>query len=211
MTLYHFELPIHLVREYGSWKNRQVIDFYLHYCETVMRAYDGKVKYWVTFNEMNHIDPQSEQSDIFTYLIAGLKYSEMENSVEELAKIGYNMTLAAVKAVRLGRELNPENKIGCVFGLNPIYSYDCHPDNVLKAFLDNDRDYYQVDAMCNGKFPKYKMKQYQALALDLGNQPEDVEDFAKGTIDFIGLNYYNRYSLCHELFIPKVRVANPDY
>ena len=190
VTLYHFELPIHLVREYGSWKNRQVIDFYLHYCETVMRAYDGKVKYWVTFNEMNHIDPQSEQSDIFTYLIAGLKYSEMENSVEELAKIGYNMTLAAVKAVRLGRELNPENKIGCVFGLNPIYSYDCHPDNVLKAFLDNDRDYYQVDAMCNGKFPKYKMKQYQALALDLGNQPEDVEDFAKGTIDFIGLNYY---------------------
>ena len=90
-----------------------------------MRAYDGKVKYWVTFNEMNHIDPQSEQSDIFTYLIAGLKYSEMEKPVEELAKIGYNMTLAAVKAVRLGRELNPENKIGCVFGLNPIYSYDC--------------------------------------------------------------------------------------
>ncbi|WP_288227348.1 family 1 glycosylhydrolase [uncultured Enterococcus sp.] len=190
VTLYHFELPIHLVCEYGSWKNRQVIDFYLQYCETVMRAYDGKVKYWVTFNEMNHLDPQSEQSDIFTYLIAGLKYSEMENPTEDLARIGYNMTLAGVKAARLGREINSNNIIGCVFGLNPIYSYDCQPDNVLKGFLDNDKDYYQVDAMCNGKFPKYKMKQYEALDIDLENQSSDVEDFAKGTIDFIGLNYY---------------------
>ncbi|WP_368252077.1 family 1 glycosylhydrolase [Enterococcus sp. 2201sp1_2201st1_B8_2201SCRN_220225] len=190
VTLYHFELPIHLVHQYGSWKNRQVIDFYLHYCETVMKFYDSKVRYWVTFNEMNHIDPQSEQSDIFTYLIAGLKYSEMEKPIEELAKIGYNMTLAAVKAVRLGHEINPENKIGCVFGLNPIYSYDCQPDNVLKAFLDNDRDYYQIDAMCKGRFPKYKMKQYEVLKLDLENQASDEEDFREGSIDFIGLNYY---------------------
>ncbi|MBX8937951.1 family 1 glycosylhydrolase [Enterococcus gilvus] len=190
VTLYHFELPIYLVHKYGSWKNRQVIDFYLHYCETVMRAYDGKVKYWITFNEMNHLDPQSEQSDIFTYLIAGLKYSEMKNPAEDLARIGYNMTLAGVKAARLGRTINPKNKIGCVFGLNPIYSYDCQPDNVLKGFLDNDRDYYQVDAMCNGKFPKYKLKQYESLNIDLENQPNDVEDFAKGSIDFIGLNYY---------------------
>lgn len=190
VTLYHFELPIHLVKKYGSWKNRQVIDFYLHYCETVMRAFDGKVKYWITFNEMNHLDPQSKQSDIFTYLIAGLKYSEMSNPAEELAQIGYNMTLAGVRAVCLGHEINSENKIGCVFGLNPIYSYDCQPDNVLKAFLDNARDYYQIDAMCNGNFPKYKMSEYQALKIDLENQPQDIEDFAKGSIDFIGLNYY---------------------
>ncbi len=44
--------------------------------------------------------------------------------------------------------------------------------------------------MCNGKFPNYKMKQYQALGVKLSNQPSDVEDFSNGSIDFIGLNYY---------------------
>jgi 6-phospho-beta-glucosidase len=190
VTLYHFELPIHLVREYGSWKNRAVIDFYLTFCETVMREYDGRVKYWVTFNEMNHIDPQSEHSDIFTYLVAGLKYSELQDKAQELATIGYNMTLAGVKAVRLAHEINAKNIVGCVFGLNPIYSYNCDPENVLKGFLENDQDYYQIDAMCNGKFPRYKLKEYEAAGLAIEITAEDREDFAQGTLDFIGLNYY---------------------
>ncbi|WP_086350619.1 glycoside hydrolase family 1 protein [Candidatus Enterococcus clewellii] len=190
VTLYHFELPIHLVHQYGAWKNRQVIDFYLRFCETVMREYDGRVKYWVTFNEMNHIDPETEHSDIFTYLVAGLKYSELTDKAQELATVGYNMTLAGVKAVRLAHEINAKNSVGCVFGLNPIYSYNCDPENVLKGFLENDRDYYQIDAMCNGKFPLYKLKEYQAAGLTIDITEQDKEDFANGTLDFIGLNYY---------------------
>lgn len=110
VTLYHFEMPIHLVTEYGSWKNRQVIDFYLKFCETMFRSLKGKVTYWVTFNEMNHIDPQTEASDIFTYIIAGLKYSEIENKKETLALIGYHMTLASCLAVNLAREIDPKTK-----------------------------------------------------------------------------------------------------
>lgn len=163
VTLYHFELPMNLVHKYGSWNNRKLIDLYLKYSETVIRRFDDKVKYWVTFNEMNHIDPQTEHSDIFTYMIAGIKYSEIENKVQTLANVGYNMTLAGVKVAKLAREINPNNKIGCVFGLNPIYPYNCNPSNVLNAFLDNDRDYYQIDAMCNGKFPQYKLKEYEKI------------------------------------------------
>ena len=99
VTLYHFEMPVNLVRKYGSWTNRKVIDFYLKYCKTMFEALKGKVKYWVTFNEMNHIDPQTEASDIFTYIIAGLKFSEMVEKKQTLATIGYNMTLADRKSV----------------------------------------------------------------------------------------------------------------
>ena len=88
VTLYHFEMPVHLVTEYGSWTNRKVIDFYLKFCKTMYEALKGKVRYWSTFNEMNHIDPQTEASDIFTYIIAGLKYSEMEDKKQTLATIG---------------------------------------------------------------------------------------------------------------------------
>ncbi|GAB2026435.1 family 1 glycosylhydrolase [Lactovum odontotermitis] len=190
VTLYHFEMPIYLVKEYGSWKNRKVIDFYLKFCRTMFEALKGKVKYWVTFNEMNHIDPQSEASDIFTYIIAGLKYSELENKAQTLAEIGYNMTLASCLAVQLGHEIDPENQIGCVFGIEPVYPVNCSPMNVMNAFKQMDRDYYQIDAMCNGEFPRYKLEEYRAQGLDITRYEDDKEAFRKGRIDYIGMNYY---------------------
>ncbi len=191
VTLFHFEMPIHLVRKYNSWLNREVVSFYLKYCETMVKALKGKVKYWVTFNEMNHIDPQTEASDIFTYILAGMKYSELEgNKKETLAIIGYNMTLAGVKAAKLIREIDPSNQVGCVFGIHPIYPRDCHPDNIMKAFKEMDRDFYQIDAMSNGHFPRYKLKEYEELGINIGMTKEDEVSFKEGVLDFIGMNYY---------------------
>ncbi|MGG5318116.1 family 1 glycosylhydrolase [Enterococcus sp. AZ072] len=191
ITLYHFELPMNLVTKYDSWKNRQLIEFYLNFVETMVQTLKGKVKYWVTFNEMNHIDPQTEASDMFTYILAGLKYSELEgNKKEVLAVIGYNMTLAGVKATRLIHQLDPASKVGCVFGITPTYPVNCDPVNVLNAFKEMDRDFYQIDAMCNGEFPEYKLREYQDLKIEVGLTKEDKQDFAEGQLDFIGMNYY---------------------
>ena len=191
VTLCHFEMPVHLVRKYGSWTNRKVIDFYLRYCRTMFEALKGKVTYWVTFNELNHIDPATDASDIFTYIIAGLKFSDMETPAQTLASIGYHMTAASVKAVRLGHDIDPNNKIGCVFGLQPVYAYNCKPDNALTAFKEMYRDFYQLDGMCRGAFPAYKLKEYEKMGIVLEGLEEDLEDFQKGTLDFIGVNYYS--------------------
>ena len=191
ITLYHFELPYHLVTEYGSWTNRKGIDFYLRYCGTMFKALKGKVRYWVTFNEMNHIDPATQASDIFTYMIAGLKFSEMEDPARTLATVGYNMTVAGVKAVELGHRIDPENQIGCVFGLQPVYAYDCRPGNAFRAFQEMYRDFYQADAMCMGCFPRYKRKEYEKMGIFLDGVEEDAESFKNGVIDFIGVNYYS--------------------
>ena len=191
VTLCHFEMPYHLVQQYGSWTNRKMIDFYLKYCKTMFEALKGKVHYWSTFNELNHIDPATEASDIFTYMIAGVKYSEMEHPAQTLAQIGYNMTAASVKAVRLGHQTDPDNQIGCVFGLQPVYAYNCRPENALGAFHEMYRDFYQLDGMCRGRFPAYKQKEYEKMGIVLEGLKEDQEDFEKGTLDFIGVNYYS--------------------
>lgn len=190
VTLYHFEMPVHLVKEYGSWKSRKVIDFYLKFCRTMFEALKGKVKYWVTFNEMNHIDPQTEASDIFTYIIAGLKYSELRDKAQELATVGYNMTLASCLAVEVGHDIDENNKIGCVFGIEPVYPVDCNPINVMNAFKQMDRDFYQIDAMCNGKFPEYKLREYKDEGIDIYVSEADKQAFKEGRLDFIGMNYY---------------------
>lgn len=54
ITLSHFEMPNHLVKTYGGWKNRRVIDFFVHYADVVLQRYQHKVKYWMTFNEINN-------------------------------------------------------------------------------------------------------------------------------------------------------------
>ena len=54
VTLSHFELPYHLVKKYGGFRNRKVIDFFVKFATTVMERYKDKVKYWMTFNEINN-------------------------------------------------------------------------------------------------------------------------------------------------------------
>jgi 6-phospho-beta-glucosidase len=190
VTLFHFELPIAIVRKFNSWLSRETIELYLRFVETVVNEYKGKVYDWVTFNEMNHIDPQTEVSDVFTYILAGLEYSKMTDRKQALATIGYNMTLASVKAVKLIREIDLHNRVGCVFGLSPYYPKTCKPADVLLSFQDTIRDFYQIDAMMLGEFPKYKLFEYQKEGIDLSISDEDRQAFKEGTLDFIGLNYY---------------------
>lgn len=190
VTLFHFELPIAIVEKYHSWLTKETIDLYLKFVRTVVTEYKGKVYEWVTFNEMNHIDPQTEVSDIFTYIIAGFEYSKMSNRKQVLATIGYNMTLASVKAVKIIREIDAKNKVGCVFGLAPYYPKSCKPEDVMLSFQDTIRDFYQIDAMMLGEFPKYKLFEYQKEGINVTVSEEDQQAFKDGKLDFIGLNYY---------------------
>ncbi|MFL9598996.1 family 1 glycosylhydrolase, partial [Aeromonas veronii] len=55
VTITHFDCPIHLIKEYGGWRNRKIIDFYKNLATTIFTRYKGLVKYWLTFNEINMI------------------------------------------------------------------------------------------------------------------------------------------------------------
>ena len=54
ITLSHFEMPYHLVTEYGGWRNRKLVEFFVRFAVTVFKRYKDKVKYWMTFNEINN-------------------------------------------------------------------------------------------------------------------------------------------------------------
>ena len=83
------------------------------------------------------------------------------------------MTLASVKAVKLGHSIDRSYKIGCVFGLTPVYAYSANPEDSIKAFKAMDRDWYQIDAMAKGAFPEYKLKAYRDRGVDLEISEED--------------------------------------
>lgn len=43
ITISHYEMPLHLAKEYGGWKNRQLVDFYERFAETVLTRYHQKL------------------------------------------------------------------------------------------------------------------------------------------------------------------------
>ena len=55
VTLSHYEMPLNLAREYNGWTNRKIIGFYENYVRTFFKRYKDKVKYWLTFNEVNSV------------------------------------------------------------------------------------------------------------------------------------------------------------
>ena len=53
VTLSHFEMPLHLAKYYGGFRNR-VVDYFVHFARVVFERYKDKVTYWMTFNEINN-------------------------------------------------------------------------------------------------------------------------------------------------------------
>ena len=55
VTISHYETPLHLAQKYNGWVNRDLIGFYEKYVRTIFSRYNGRVKYWLTFNEINSV------------------------------------------------------------------------------------------------------------------------------------------------------------
>lgn len=111
MTLSHFEMPYSFYKKYGGFTNKALIDLFVKYAEVVMTRYKNKVKYWLTFNEMNNQAGGIYES--LAWCNSALKFSPDEkNKEEKIIQASINELIASARAVRLGRQINPEFKIG---------------------------------------------------------------------------------------------------
>ena len=99
VTLSHFEMPYALAKEYGGWMNRQTIDFFVHYAATVMQRYKNKVKYWMTFNEINN--QSNTANDIFGWTNSGVRFSQFENKKKALYQVVHHELVASAMVVLL--------------------------------------------------------------------------------------------------------------
>lgn len=145
VTITHFDCPIHLIKEYGGWRNRKLIDFYKNLATTIFTRYKGLVKYWLTFNEINMILH-------LPFMGAGLVFEEGENkeAVEYLA--AHNELVASAWATKIAHEIDPEVKIGCMLAAGSYYPYSCRPGDVRQAQLDNQDNYFFVDVQSRGYY-----------------------------------------------------------
>ena len=188
ITLSHFEMPYHLAESYGGWINRKVINYFVKYAITVMEHYKNKVKYWITFNEINN--QSNTSSDIFGWTNSGVKFSDYQNPREAMFQAAHHEFVASALVVKKGHEINPEFKIGGMCGWVPIYPYSCNPEDVITAVEEMHERYYFMDVLVRGHYPAYakSMWKKQGVALQIGEG--DAEILAEGKIDYVGISYY---------------------
>src|SRR5690606_2475505 len=148
VTLAHFDVPVNLVEKYGSWRNRKLVDFFETYAKTVFTRYKDKVKYWLTFNEINMLLH-------LPYVGAGLVFKEGENTKQVKYQAAHHQLVASARAVKAGHEIIPGSQIGCMLAAGMTYPYTSNPDDIWDA-MDKDRDnFFFIDVQARGEYPGY--------------------------------------------------------
>ncbi|MFB7139046.1 glycoside hydrolase family 1 protein [Gottfriedia sp. NPDC056225] len=184
VTISHYEIPLHLITEYGGWRNRKVIEFFDRYAKTLFEYYKNKVKYWLTFNEINGA----------THLpILGLGFSpeSKETQLQDSFQGLHHQFVASALAVKAGHEIIPDSQIGCMLVYVPTYTYDSNPENVMYALQESRLwNNYCGDVQVRGAYPAFAKRFWKENGINLDIQDGDLEIIKEGSVDFISLSYY---------------------
>ena len=184
VTICHFDVPLHLVEMYGSWKNRKMIKFYLRYCEAVFNRFKKKIRYWITFNEINMLMH-------LPFMGAGIRFEEGENEEQIKYQAAHYELVASALATKLAREINSEFQIGCMLAAGSVYPFSCNPQDIWSSLEKNRENYFFTDIQVRGAYPSYAKKYLKKKGIHLSMEEQDEEILKKNTADFIALSYYN--------------------
>ncbi|HEM4763199.1 TPA: 6-phospho-beta-glucosidase [Streptococcus suis] len=183
VTLSHYEFPLHLALEYGGWKNRKVIEFFVRYAETVFKRYQGKVKYWLTFNEINILG-------MVGYLSGGLLFEDGKNDLEAMYQAVHHQFIASSLATKVAHEIDPENKVGCMLARMENYAATCNPDDVLAALKKDQENLFYTDVQVRGAYPSYMKRFFKENNIQVVFEPGDEAILKQYPVDFMSFSYY---------------------
>ena len=184
VTISHYELPYALVKKYNGWASRELIEFYMNYCKAIFERYKDKVKYWLTFNEINMLLHMP-------FMGAGLLFAPGENVQQVKYQAAHHELVASAKAVKLAHAIMPDAMVGCMLAAGQFYPRTCAPADV-QAAAEADRDnYFFIDVQSRGEYPVWAKKRMERAGIALQMEPGDEQLLKEGTVDFISFSYYS--------------------
>ncbi|MRJ46130.1 6-phospho-beta-glucosidase [Fundicoccus ignavus] len=184
ITICHFDVPLYLYNEYGSWKNRKMVDFYAKYAKTLFERFNGKVTYWMTFNEINMLLH-------LPFMGAGIAFEEGENEQQVLYQAAHHELVASALVTKIAKEINPNFQIGCMIAAGQYYAQTSHPDDVLAAAQKNQDNFFFIDVQSRGEYPTYAKSFMEREGIVLAMEEGDEDLLRENTVDYIGFSYYS--------------------
>ncbi|MGM9940721.1 MAG: glycoside hydrolase family 1 protein [Bulleidia sp.] len=186
ITISHYEMPVNLVEKYGSWVNRKLIGFFEKYCRVIFTRYKDKVKYWLTFNEINNMRRNADY-------VAGVIFdgsetpSQRQNMIYQAA---HHMFVASAMANRMCHEIIPDAKIGCMLSLSNIYPYNCDPQAVFETMDIRRKSLFFSDVMIRGKYPSYILRVWKEKGVTVKMEEGDLDLIHDYPSQFLAFSYY---------------------
>ncbi len=161
-----------------------MIDCFLRYCDTVFRHFKGRIRYWITFNEINMLMH-------LPFMGAGIRLEEGEEERQVKYQAAHHELVASALAVKLAREISQEFQIGCMLAAGSVYPYSCNPADVWESIKKDRENYFFIDVQARGEYPAYAKKFMEQQGIRLEIAEGDTEILKENTVDFISLSYYN--------------------
>ncbi|WP_026881125.1 glycoside hydrolase family 1 protein [Clostridium akagii] len=185
VTISHYETPLYLIDEYGGWENRKLIKFFSKYCEIILKRYKNKVKYWMTFNEINNLHT-------IPYAAGAIKIKSEATKLQQIYSASHNMFVANAHAVKLCKEIIPDAIMGCMLSLSVVYPATCNPDDVFEAYELRRRSLFYSDVMIRGEYPAYVKRIWDEhnINININIHEGDLELIKKYTSEYLAFSYY---------------------
>ena len=183
ITLSHYEIPLYLCRTYDGFRSRATIDHFLRYVKAVVLRFHDRVRYWLTFNEIN-------VTLISPLLGAGVMTPKADLEAQDLYQTAHHQLVASALATRCMREIDSGIKVGCMAASAPRYPMTCAPDDMMAMMLSQHELDYFIHVHCMGEYPYYAPKMWRDAGVELEIEPGDWEAL-RNTVDFISFSYYS--------------------
>ena len=187
VTMSHYEPPLNLVLKYNGWYNRKLVGFFEKFVKTICTRYKDKVKYWLTFNEVDSMIRHP-------YTTGGLvrdRFPEDVNWNQIIFQSMHHQFVASALATKICHEIIPGSMVGCMLTKLTYYPYSCKPEDVLQAQQDMRSTYCYSDTQVFGEYPAYLLAKFKNEGVKIVKEPGDDEIMKKYPVDFVSFSYYS--------------------
>jgi 6-phospho-beta-glucosidase len=183
ITLSHYETPLAVAEKYDGWVSREVIELFERYARVVFERYGHRVKYWLTFNEINSVLHAP-------FLSGGINTPKDRLTPTDLYQAIHHELVASASATRIAHEVDPDIKVGCMVIAMPVYPLSPDPSDVLAAMHADHANLMFTDVHARGRYPGYALRYLKENGIELNITDDDRKLLAEHTVDFISFSYY---------------------
>ena len=193
ITISHYEVPFNLTKKWNAWADRRMIDCYLNFCKAIFTRYKGKVKYWLTFNEIN-----SATTPMGAFLSQGIlneiktmNFMEQVDNPQNRFQGLHHQFVASALAVKMAHEIDPNYQVGCMQIMATSYGLTCDPhDQIVNQEKNHLMNWFCSDVQCRGAYPNYIKRYFKENNINIFMEEGDEDILKAGPVDFYTCSYY---------------------
>ncbi|WP_144456536.1 MULTISPECIES: glycoside hydrolase family 1 protein [Bacillus] len=183
VTMSHYEMPITLTEKYNGWMSRELVPLFEKYARAILERYKDKVKYWITFNEMN-----MNLNSLYTG--AGILEDLVDHKLQAAYQASHHQFIASALTVKAAKEIIPNVQIGCMINQIEAYAKTTKPEDQLQAVKSNQLNMFYPDVQARGEYPTYMVKYFADNDIKLDSEEQDEQILKEGIVDFVAISYY---------------------